>query len=354
MKKLLLLTLFIAAIPSVALAQSAYVGADGYFSIRGLQPSKSYSVDLGGNPLISAGNSNSCGILRVAATGAVKVSDRIEIKDEAAGKVYGFENSSSIPVKDIKCIPGQVKTEREIWKDSKGTIWISGLTTSSAQTIRLLTKSPTRTIRANQCGMVSFRLNNPEPKAIILNNQAFPIAGATRGGGIACKRGTLYTSYPPQPEISPVSADEWKKQNSVGFDEKALIIDESTRWIGYSGNGEGSQQTPTPPAPPSTPTKPMPPYGKACRLNGGNNILVVGLKPNTMYEFSDQEHRKSKYTNFREQTTDSEGKTVLENIDLTKLSSTDGESVWLVAYENGEDDYNNIISYGIIKIPNCI
>ena len=79
MKKLsaLLLTL-ITLFPSVAIAQmKGYLGTDGYFHIQGLEANKSYSIDLGGMPIIKAANSNSCGILRIAASGTITASDRI-------------------------------------------------------------------------------------------------------------------------------------------------------------------------------------------------------------------------------------------------------------------------------------
>jgi hypothetical protein len=293
MKKLTAFILALVALsPSAAIAQvSAYLGADGFFSIRGLQPSKSYRIDLGGMPLISAGRSNSCGILRVANNTQVKASDRIEIRDEAANQIYGFENNNSLPTKDIKCITNQVKPEREIWKDAKGTIWISGLTPSSAQTIRLLSSNPDRTIRANQCGMVSFRLSNPEPKAIILDNQAFPLTGATRGGGIACRKGIGYVAYPQQPEIVPVAATEWKQQNPTAFDVNAFIAqwqaNNTVQWgIITTGGSGGSSQTAggggannTPP--PTTTTT----YTRSCKLNS-NTLVVVGLSSNTLYQVS--------------------------------------------------------------------
>ncbi|YAF99285.1 MAG: hypothetical protein AB3A66_27985 (plasmid) [Nodularia sp. CChRGM 3473] len=398
-KLLLFITLLLAGWPSMALAQMrGYLGADGFFSIRGLQPSKSYSVDLGGMPLIRVGNSNSCGVLRIAAGGVVKLSDKIEIHDVTRNEFYGFENNSSIPIKEFKCITGQVKPEREIWKDAKGTIWISGLTPSRGQTIRLLSENPKRNIRANQCGFISLRLANPQPSGLIIDNsQAFSIDNSTSGGGIVCRRGKLYISYPAQPTINPVSATQWRNQpqNQINFYSYTSIASIS----GSTGGGTTTtwnnppsqppplvvvnpqpqeeeppppeeppeepppppppppppeEPPPPPPEPPPPPSDPRPPYGRACRINGGNNVLVIGLKPNTMYEFSDQEHLKPPYVNFRKQTTDSEGKTTLANIDFTSISWLDGESNWLVAYENGEENYDNIISYGIIYIPNCI
>lgn len=295
MKKILLLSLFFISLPSAAFAQvSAYLGADGFFSIRGLQPSKTYTVNLGGMPLISAGRSNSCGILRVANNTQVKASDRIEIKDEAANQIYGFENSNNLPIKEVNC-NGQVKAEREIWRDNRGTIWISGLTPSSAQTIRLLSSSPTRNIRANQCGFLSVRLGTPQPTAVILGEQAYPLTNATRGGGIACRRGVAYVAYPPQPTITPVPTTEWKQQNPIPFNTNAFIAqwqgDTGVQWgviIKTTGGGGGGTTTGGFPTDGgggggggggSGGTT----YTRSCKLNS-NTALVVGLNPNTLYQ----------------------------------------------------------------------
>lgn len=344
MKKILLLTLFLAAMPSTAFAQQAYLGADGFFSIRGLQPSKTYKINLGGMPLISAGRSNSCGILRVANTAQVKASDRIEIKDEAAGQIYGFENSSSIPIKDIKCVTGQVKSEREIWKDSKGTIWISGLTTSSAQTIRLLSSSPTRNIRANQCGFVSFRLGNPQPLSIILNNQAFPLSGATQGGGIACRKGIAYVAYPQEPDITPVSATEWKQQNPISFDINAFIAqwqaNNTIQWgIHNTGSSGGSSQTGGGDTPPVTTT-----YTRSCKLNS-NTVLVINLTPNTLYQISGSDGN-----NQVQATSNSSGQAQFSPINFN--ATYEGEPDRLDLF-NPDFDYIRNIFYNLSAAPSC-
>ncbi|KOP26373.1 hypothetical protein AMR41_10860, partial [Hapalosiphon sp. MRB220] len=251
-KLLLFFALIFAGIPASAFALDGYLGSDGYFSVRGLEPNKSYAVDLGGMPLIRAGTSNSCGILRIATSGNVKQSDRIEIKDEASGQTYGFENSSNVPVKEISCTAGQVKPEREIWKDSKGTIWISGLTPSRAQTIRLLTSNATRKIKANSCGFISVKLGNPQPTAIILGNDAFPLSGATQGAGIACRKGILYVSYPPQQIINAIAASTWLTQNSIQFSS-------ATQVASISGGSTSWSPPPSNPNPPPSP-------GNACTV----------------------------------------------------------------------------------------
>ena len=175
MKKLLTLLIIcsVPAIPLIAIAQEkAYLGLDNFFSVSGLQPSQQYELKLGGSPIVRAANSNSCGLLKIANSSTIKQSDRLEIRNESTGETFGFENNSSIPLKPApdRC-NGTPITTREIWKDSKGSIYISGLTPSSAQLIRLLSSAPSRNIRANPCGMVSVRLDpNQKPKSIFLNN----------------------------------------------------------------------------------------------------------------------------------------------------------------------------------------
>ncbi|QIR41711.1 hypothetical protein HCG51_33930 (plasmid) [Tolypothrix sp. PCC 7910] len=241
------LTAFIVALvalsPSAALAQvSGYLGADGFFSIRGLEANKNYAVNLGGMPIIRAGTSNSCGILRIAGSGTIKASDRLEIKDEKSGNIYGFENSLNISIKETQRCDGSIKPEREIWKDDKGTIYISGLSPSSAQTIRLLSSTPTRTIKANICGFISFKIGAPRPGAIIVNNQAFVLANVQSGGGIVCRKGKLYVAYPPQPTINPIVASTWLQQNPISWSS-------STQIASISGSGGSSWSPPPNPNP---------------------------------------------------------------------------------------------------------
>ncbi|WP_373527380.1 hypothetical protein [Nostoc sp.] len=342
LKKLLLILTFIALTPTSALAQmQGYLGTDGYFHIKGLQANAKYTIDLGGMPIIRAANSNSCGILRIAASGTIKASDRIEIKDEKKGDTYGFTNTN-IPIKEtVKC-DGTIKAEREIWTDDKGTTYISGLSPSSAQTIRLLTTAPTRSIRANICGFLSFKLGEPRPGAVIIDNQAFVLSGLQSGGGIACRKGKLFVAFPAPVIVAAVSAVTWRSQNPVSFSASAAIASISggggTSWSsppnsgggggssggGSSGGGsgatcpEGTTGTPpnciTPPpaacpvgtigvpptcvpvpppveppascpsgttgTPPNCITpKPTPVSGQMCKYGG--TLVVIGLPPNT-------------------------------------------------------------------------
>lgn len=385
-KYLLFITLLIAGLPSAALAQmSGYLGADGYFSIRGLQANKSYSINLGGMPLIRAGNSNSCGILRIANNTQVHASDKIEIHDVKANKYYGFENNSSIPIKEFKCITGQVKPEREIWKDNQGTIWISGLSPSSAQTIRLLSSNPTRKIRANPCGFISLKLGNPQPLGLIIDNNAFSISGATAGGGIVCRRGKLYVGYPPQPTINPVSATQWRTQNQINFQAYtsiASIAGGGTNWSDPpssppppgSGNactvGVNCEEPPPPPPPtcpestigtppncvtpppppppeepPPPPPKPQPSSGqKMCKYSG--SLVVIGLPPNKeLVAYASERHR----FNDRFTTSDSGGWAQFDNFNFAAEYEGEPASVG-IQYKKDNGDWENVNAY-FVYIP---
>jgi hypothetical protein len=309
-------------ISSPAYAQMVgYKGSDGYFHIRGLQKNKTYSVDLGGMPLIRAGISNSCGILRISSNKAFKESERFEITDEKAGNTYGFQNSN-LPVKETARCDGTVIATREVWKDSYGTVYVSGLTPKSSQTIKLLTSSPTRNLRANLCGMISVRLDNPPPPALLIEGRAFPTDGpASRG--IFCRRGTLYFAYPPPEEVSSVSSEQWKENNSTpSFSAGAIVATFSGGQISWNSplgnptpnppppsNPPGGSNppdctinpnaigcppppedppptTPTAPTTPTTPTipttppsKPQPPAGqKMCKV--GTQLVAIGVQPN--------------------------------------------------------------------------
>jgi hypothetical protein len=244
LKKILFILTLIALSPSVALAEmKGYLGTDGYFHIQGLEANKQYSIDLGGMPIIRSGISNSCGILRIASSGTIKASDRIEIKDEKSGSTYGFTNTN-IPVKETARCDGTVKAEREIWNDDKGTTYISGLSPSSAQTIRLLTSTPTRNIRANICGFLSFKLGEPRPKAIIIENQAFVLASAQSSGGIACRKGKLFVAYPNPVLVAAVSAVTWRSQNPISWSSNTQIAS-------ISGGGTSWSPPPSNPNPSS-------------------------------------------------------------------------------------------------------
>lgn len=337
MKKLLFILTLISLTPSAALAQmKGYLGTDGYFHIQGLEANKKYTIDLGGMPIIRSGISNSCGILRIAASGTITASDRIEIKDEKSGSTYGFTNTN-IPVKETPRCDGTVKAEREIWADEKGTTYISGLSPSSAQTIRLLTSAPTRNIKANICGFLSFKLGDPRPGAIIIDNQAFVLSGLQSGGGIACRKGKLFVAYPSPVFASAVNAITWRSQNPISWSSGAQIASisgGSTSWSPPPSNpnpgGGGSSATcpegttgtppdcvtpppptcpegttgtppncvsppPPPPPPPVEPPptcpagttgtppnceapKPTPVSGKMCKYSG--TLVVIGLPPN--------------------------------------------------------------------------
>ncbi|MHC5723122.1 MAG: hypothetical protein ACYT04_24575 [Nostoc sp.] len=246
LKKLLFILTLIALTPTSALAEmQGYLGSDGYFHIKGLQANTKYTIDLGGMPIIKAANSNSCGILRIAASGTIKASARIEIKDEKLNLTYGFTNTN-IPIKETAKCDGTIKAEREIWNDDKGTTYISGLSPSSAQTIRLLTTAPTRNIRANICGFLSFKLGEPRPGAIIIENQAFVLSGLQSGGGIACRKGKLFVAYPAPVLVAAVSAVTWRSQNPISFSS-------STRIASISGGGGTSWSPPPSNPPPSNP-----------------------------------------------------------------------------------------------------
>ncbi|WP_189523566.1 hypothetical protein [Nostoc sp. PA-18-2419] len=367
MRKLLFIITLIALSPTAALADmKGYLGTDGYFHVQGLEANKSYSINLGGMPLIRSGISNSCGILRIASSGTIKASERIEIKDEKSGNIYGFENTN-VPVKETQRCDGTIKAEREIWKDVKGTTYISGLTPSSAQTIRLLSSAPTRNIRANICGFLSFKLGDPRPGAIIVDNQAFVLSGLQSGGGIACRKGKLYVAYPAPIFASAVSAASWKQQNPISWSSStqiASITGRSTSWSPPSSNPnpnpepgnsctvgvncdppppppptcpEGTTGTPPnceapppppppppspPPPPPEEPSKPTPPAGKKmCRV-GSQIVAMIPSGSTGTYKLYTDFDRASESNN-----PDSEGRLIFNNLqfnDNTQSSYSDG------------------------------
>ncbi|MCW5319014.1 hypothetical protein GTQ43_36890 [Nostoc sp. KVJ3] len=317
LKKILFILTLIALTPSAALAEmKGYLGTDGYFHIQGLEPNTKYTIDLGGMPIIRSGISNSCGILRIVASGTITASDRIEIKDEKSGSTYGFTNTN-IPVKETARCDGTIKPEREIWADDKGTTYISGLSPSSAQTIRLLTSAPTRNIKANICGFLSFKLGEPRPKAIIIENQAFVLASAQSSGGIACRKGKLFVAYPNPVLVAAVNAVTWRSQNPISWSSStqiASISGSGTSWspppsnpnpnpnpggggsctigvnceepppplptcpTGTTGTPPNCVAPPPPPPPPEEPPKSQPPQGqKYCKV--GVQMVVIGLQP---------------------------------------------------------------------------
>ena len=405
MKKLSFILAFIALTPSAALAQmKGYLGTDGYFHIQGLQANKSYSVNLGGMPLIKSGISNSCGILRIAASGTIKASDRIEIKDEKSGNTYGFTNTS-IPVKETAKCDGTVKSKREIWKDEKGTTYISGLSPSSAQTIRLLTSAPTRNIKANICGFLSLKLGDPRPGAIIIENQAFVLASAQSSGGIACRKGKLYVAYPNPVLVAAVSAVTWRSQNPISFSSNtqiASISGGSTSWSpppnnpnpnpgpgdactvgvncnppppppptcpeGYSGTPPNCQAPspplPPPPPPPPPPTcpegttgtppnceapKPTPVSGKMCKYAG--TLVVIGLPPNkNLVAYASE---RGAY-NDRFTSSDSGGWAQFDNFNFNAKYEGDPASVG-IQYKKDNGDWENVEDYpGYSGFPNFV
>lgn len=355
LKKILFILTLIALTPSAALAQmKGYLGTDGYFHIQGLEPNTKYTIDLGGMPIIRSGISNSCGILRIAASGTIKQSDRIEIKDEKSGSTYGFTNTN-IPVKETARCDGTIKPEREIWNDDKGTTYISGLSPSSAQTIRLLTSAPTRNIRANICGFLSFKLGEPRPKAIIIENQAFVLASAQSSGGIACRKGKLFVAYPAPVLVNAVSAVTWRSQNPVSFSPGAAIASINNNSISWGSSSQTCPEgntgtppncvvpppppdptcpvgtigvpptcvavTPPPPAPPAELPKPTPPTGqKMCRV-GSQIVTMVPSGSSGTYKLYTDFDRASEPNN-----PDSEGRLIFNSLvfnDNTKSSYDD-------------------------------
>ncbi|MEA5595704.1 hypothetical protein [Rivularia sp. UHCC 0363] len=384
-KKSLLFLLLISLFPQAAFAQvKGYLGKDGYFNIRGLNANQAYQINLEGMPLIRAGRSNSCGVLRVAISGAVKTSDKIEIHDVRANKFYGFANTQSIPVEEFTCKPGEVKPGRDIWKDEKGTLWISGLTPSSAQTIRLLSENSTRKIRANSCGFISLRLANPQPPGLVVDdNQAFQIDGANSGGGIVCRRGKLYVAYPPEPEIAPVSAATWKQNplsqiSFASYTAIATITGVSNGGGGGTNWSEPPSQPPPPPVfnppeeeppppppeeppppppeeppppppeepppPPPPPTKPQPPQGqRMCKV--GSQFIVLQLTPGVEYEADEDDTR----TPPRQAIADSTGRAEFENINFEK--EYEGVPAGLYVWERNSE--RTVISTRVSIVQPC-
>lgn len=318
MKKYAVFTLALAfaAIPTTAFAQiTGYKGLDGYFHLRGLEPNKSYPINLGGMPLVRVGVSNSCGILRISSTKAFKESDRFEVRDEKKGEIYGFENKS-LPIIEAPRCTGQLTTKRELWKDNKGAVFISGLSPSGAMTIKMLTNNPTRNLRANLCGMISLKLDTNPAKAFILDGQAYPNTGQARRG-IYCRRNTLYVSIPASTPVIPVSEIEWKNQNPVAFSGGITIIQKSgTDWIeiktagnggGYAGGGTGNGGG-------TTVQSPQPPAGSTFCKVGSSQLLVMGLTSGINYYVATPED--DIYSN---SVADSSGKALFNNIDYADV-----------------------------------
>ncbi|MBN3871627.1 hypothetical protein [Nostoc sp. JL33] len=408
LKKLLFILTLIALTPTSALAQmQGYLGTDGYFHIKGLQANTKYTIDLGGMPIIKAANSNSCGILRIAASGTIKQSDRIEIKDEKLNLTYGFTNTN-IPIKETAKCDGTIKAEREIWNDDKGTTYISGLSPSSAQTIRLLTSAPTRNIRANICGFLSFKLGEPRPGAIIIENQAFVLSGLQSGGGIACRKGKLFVAYPAPVLVAAVSAVTWRSQNPISFSSNTRIASISggggTSWSPPPSNpnpgGGGSSATcptgttgtppdcvtpppptcptgttgtppncvappPPPPPPPVEPPatcptgttgtppncvtpKPTPVSGRMCKYAG--TLVAIGLPPNKELLAVASEHGR----NDRYATSDSGGWVQFDNFNYNATYEGDPASV-VVQYKKDNGNWENVDNYpGYSGFPNFV
>lgn len=385
-KKLLFILTLIALTPTSALAEmQGYLGSDGYFHIKGLQANTKYTIDLGGMPIIRSAISNSCGILRIAASGTIKQSDRIEIEDVRRANVYGFTNTN-IPIKETAKCDGTIKAEREIWNDDKGTTYISGLSPSSAQTIRLLTTAPTRNIRANICGFLSFKLGEPRPGAIIIENQAFALSGLQSGGGIACRKGKLFVAYPAPVLVAAVSAVLWRSQNPVSFSPGTRIASINNNSISWGSSSsqtcpEGNTGTPPncvvpPPVPDSTcpvgtigvpptcvavplpveppaacPTgttgtlpncitsKPVPVSGKMCKYAG--TLVVIGLPPNTKLLAYPSEQW---LPNMRYATSDSGGWAQFDNFNFNAEYEGDPASVG-IQYKKDNGDWDNIEDY---------
>lgn len=332
-------------------AQVAHRSADGYFYIRGLQVNRTYQVDLGGMPLIRAGNSNSCGILQFRTTKAFQTGDKIEIQDEKAQKSYGF-TFSNLPTKETQRCNGQVASNREVWKTPDGALALSGLSPSSAQTIKLLSNNQTRNLRANQCGFIAIKLDNVAPGALIVEGKAYP-TNVTPERGVACRRGTLYLAYPAPAPINPVPESTWKQQNPApSFSpstEVAAFNGNLISWgIVTNGGGGGSTQTDTGGGGSGggggNATQPQPPAGKSICKIGSSQLLVVGLQSGTNYYVGTPEDDV-----YSEEIADNNGRAIFDNINYNDV--WEGESAEI---ELGKPSYQIIKNLGKLNaIPVC-
>lgn len=313
-------------------AQTGYLGSDGFYAIRGLQPYKPYSVDLGGMPLVRAATANKCGVLQFIPSKNFQSNDKFEVRDEATSKNYGFTYSTTIPTKETPKCEGQPVTDKSIWKTSTGAIAISGLSPGSAQTIKLLGINRNRSLRTNGCGFIRIRLDDPKPKAFIFDKKAFPTSGQA-GRSIFCRKDILYVAYPPSAlaEIMPIAESTWNQQNQPQFSTNTIIATLSgSTWAasgtpvvinppadppvppppieppapppgpppqcptGQTGTPPNCQDpppppppapppAPPPPPPPAPPPGPKPPLGqRMCKV--GSQLVTFSLEPNTDYD----------------------------------------------------------------------
>jgi hypothetical protein len=310
-------------------AQTGYLGADGFYSIRGLQPYKPYSIDLGGMPLVRAATANKCGVLQFIPSKNFQTNDKFEVRDEATSKNYGFTYTNAILTKETPKCEGQPVTDKSIWKTPTGALAISGLTPGSAQTIKLLGINRSRSLRSNGCGFIRIRLDNPKPGAFIFDKKAFPTSGqASRG--IFCRKNILYVAYPAGAlaEIMPIAESTWNQQNQPQFSTNTIVATLSGgTWAasgtpvvinppadppapppppivppapppgpppqcptGQTGTPPNCQNPPPPPPPPppappppAPPPEPKPPAGqRMCKV--GSQLVTFSLEPNTDYD----------------------------------------------------------------------
>lgn len=219
--------LLAALIPAVSLAEmKGYIGADEYLYITGLEPITRYPVRMGGLPVVRAGYANSCGILRISASSVYKDSDRFEVRDETVGKSYFFAyNSLTVENKPPRC-SGEVVSKTRAWKTDDGKlIYVSGLTPSRGQTIKILSQNLVRRLSTNFCGYFRFKLTDKKPDAIIVNGKAFDTNTQETGRGLACRKGETYFSLPKPPEIVAIAEEQFEEQNPPQPSQTAGIID---------------------------------------------------------------------------------------------------------------------------------
>ncbi|NJL64800.1 MAG: hypothetical protein HC903_27040 [Methylacidiphilales bacterium] len=210
-KYLLFLVLLLASIPLPVFAQITGHLGNGYFYIKGLEPSKPYEVGLGGMPFIRSGLSDSCGVVQIRPRRSLQSNEKVEILD--GNSSYSFVNNAIAVRDNYKCAK-QIEA-RAVWKNSAGLVFVAGFTPSKALTIRFLGDNPNRTVTSNFCGFIRLVLQNPIPKAIFLDNKALSTQG-TPGSNFACNKNNLYVSYPKI--IQPVVENDkttWVAQNPV-------------------------------------------------------------------------------------------------------------------------------------------
>ncbi|MUG92736.1 hypothetical protein F7734_09860 [Scytonema sp. UIC 10036] len=334
-------------IPTISLAQIVgYKGNDGYFHIRGLEVNKYYQVNLGGMPLIKSAVANSCGILRIAYSKGFQESDKFEIRDEKKGETYGFENKN-LPIIETSRCNGQPTVKRELWKDNKGTLFISGFTPNGALTLRLLSINPVRNLRANLCGMISLRLDTNPPKAFILDGQAYSTTGqASRG--IRCRLNTLYVGYPAPTPVNSVSESDWRTQNPPSFSGGITLVQRSgTDWIeiktegnggpGYAGGGTGNGGG-------TTVQSPLPPVGSTFCKIGSSQLLVTGLTSGTSYYVATPED------DIYSEATATNNQAIFNNVDYT--DTWEGQSADIELGKNPSRQFIKVLSV-LSAIQSC-